>query len=140
MDNQLSYSQLQTLKQKAQETNRQKYLESCRLRLTKILAKKMETVMIGSLAAFEETFGFLWGYNKETSLTKEEKTLKTLWDNTRTKILDNGNHQIRAVYNEVSNHIVSWNRYHIDFKVIQDQDQDQDRNSNKESEEYYGSN
>lgn len=116
----LSHSQLERLKQKIQETNQQKYLENCRQRLTKILTKKMETIMIGSLAAFEESFGFLWGYKKDSPLTKEEKTLKDLWDNTRTKILDNGNHQIRAVYNEVSNHIVSWNRYHMDFKVTKE--------------------
>jgi hypothetical protein len=128
----LSYSQLNSLRQKIQEANQQKYLENCKARLVKIITKKMETIMIGSIAAFEENFGFLWGYNKDSPLTKEEKTLRDLWENTRTKILDNGNHQIRAIYSEVSNHIVSWNRYHMDFKVVQEPKQ------NKESEENNG--
>ena len=121
---QLTDAQLRILKSRLKEAHEKRYLDSCKQRLTKIITKKMQTIMIGALAAFEESFGFLWGYKKDNNnqkLTQEEKEMFDLWLSTRTKILDNGNGQIRASQNEIANHVVSWNRYHIEFKVISEE-------------------
>ena len=39
-----------------------KYKDSSKRRLSNILKKKFDTTIIGSLAAFEERFGELWGH------------------------------------------------------------------------------
>jgi hypothetical protein len=64
-----------------------------------IFKKRMQTVMIGAIAKFEDNFGFLWGQENE-NLTAEQTRNKILWDKTRTEILDHGNNQIRLAITE----------------------------------------
>jgi hypothetical protein len=61
-----------------------------------ILTKRFQTTMIGSLYEFEQTFGYLWGMDKEEKkLTASENRFRLLWEDTRNAILNNGNNQLR---------------------------------------------
>lgn len=114
----LSRSQMQALSARATEAREQKYLESSRQRLDKLLSTKIRTAFIGALAAFEENYGFLWGKDKpEGELTSAERDMRELWVQTRTKVLNNGNAQMRAAQTEIANHVIKWNRYHIELPV-----------------------
>lgn len=114
----LSDEQMAELTAKAKDSSEQRYLELSRKRLDKIITTKMKTCFIGALSAFEETFGSLWGHGKDVEdLTPAEKQNRELWINTRTKVLNNGNTQLRASQTEIANHVIKWNRYHIDFIV-----------------------
>lgn len=121
----LSLEQMRAFRAQTKKVHEDKRLEACRRRLDKIISTKIRTSFIGALAQFEENFGFLWGQGKlEDSLTEEEKEMRTLWDQTRTAVLNNGNTQLRASQNEIANHVVSWNRYHMDLVVKPKEDDD----------------
>ena len=59
---------------------------------------RFKTTMIGSLARFEESFGHLW---EEESPDQQEYL--DLWEYTRNSVLNNGNKQMRAAINDISN-------------------------------------
>ena len=104
--------------EKLKEARRQKYLDECRKRLARIAEKKMKTTFIGSLDAIEKTFGDIWGADlDDRDRTNEQRENYELWQDLRTEILNNGNNQCRALLNEISNHIVQWNRYQTTFQV-----------------------
>ena len=65
-------------------------------RLIKDVEKKCTTIMIGSLARFEENFGYLW--EKESG---HQDKFDDLWQQTRNDILNFGNHHIRSVVEEL---------------------------------------
>lgn len=116
-----SDNQMVGLQKQIKQVNQEKYLESSKQRLCKIVGKKTQTCFIGALAAFEDTFGFLWGHGKETEdLDENERKMRNLWENTRTHVLNHGNQQLRSMQNEISNHLVSWQRYRTNF-VIKDE-------------------
>ena len=115
----LSHAQLRQLAQKRREAKEQRYLEECRKRLDRIAATKMQTAFIGALDIFEKTFGFLWGHGEIRELTPQETAMKELWMKARTEVLDNGHAQSRGLSAEISNHIVSWKRYHMELPVIE---------------------
>jgi len=123
----LSHTQLKELSAKAKAANQQKYLENSRKRLDKIMCTKIRTSFIGSLDAFEQVFGFLWGHGKkEEDKTEEEKQMFQLWAQARTEVLNNGNNQLRGARNEIANHTVSWNRYHMDLPVKPREEENED--------------
>lgn len=82
-----------------------------------ILTKRFQTTMIGSLAAFELTFGYLWGQDKEEEdLTPEEIRMFDLWDTARNNVLNNGNNQLRKSIVEMDKLQKEQNmRYHYKF-------------------------
>jgi len=93
-----------------------KYKESSKRRLSNILKKKFDTTIIGSLAAFEERFGELWGHGLPMNdLDEDQRYWREVWMETRSKVLDNGNANLRAAQNEVSQYTLSWNRYVTKF-------------------------
>ena len=100
---------------KAREARQQKFLESSRRRLDKIVSTKIRTTFIGAIAAFEEEFGFLWGHGSDRELTDGQYNMRELWEKARTRVLNNGNNQIRAASNEIDNHLVHWNRYNLEI-------------------------
>ena len=80
------------------------------------IKKKFDTTIIGSLAAFEEEFGYLWGHGKHYSeLTDQESEFRDMWNEVRSKILDNGNFNLRSAQSEISQYTLSWNRYVTKF-------------------------
>lgn len=73
-------------------------------RLSNTMKTRIKTAFIGSLNQFEDMFGFLWGNGKnESELNENEKKWRSLWLQTRSKILYNGNSQIRLVDFDLSN-------------------------------------
>ena len=89
-----------------------RYKENSKRRLANILKKKFDTTIIGSLAAFEERFGELWGHGLSVNeLDEDQQYWRDLWMETRSKVLDNGNANLRAAQNEISQYTLSWNRY-----------------------------
>jgi|TARA_R100000353_G_C6395071_1_gene165935 hypothetical protein len=99
------------------------YEEVSKKRLNNNLKKKFDTTTIGSLSAFEENFGFLWGHGKKYSeLDEEERYWRDIWSKTRTSILDLGNSNLRAAQSEISQYTISWNRYVTNF-VIKDNEE-----------------
>lgn len=72
--------------------------------INSILTKRFQTTMIGSLYEFEKTFGYLWGYHKleDEELTPQEEKFLDLWEETRNRILNNGNNQLRKSMSELS--------------------------------------
>lgn len=95
-----------------------KYDESSKKHLGSIIETKLRTSFIAPLHFFEQAFGHLWGHGKKDSeLTVQELNFKNMWINVRTEILNNGNNQIRAIFNELVQYTVTWNRYQKRFIV-----------------------
>ena len=95
------------------------YDEFSKKRLFNNIEKKFNTTIIGSLAIFEEQFGQMWGHGLNyEELTEEQKELRKVWKDTRTRILDTGNSNLRAAQNELSQYSFHWNRYitHFEFR------------------------
>ncbi|NBU33428.1 hypothetical protein EB118_16315 [bacterium] len=70
--------------------------------LEEMLNKRFQTTMIGSLFQFEESFGYLWGFDKdEKDLTETEKRFRLKWEDTRYNILNNGNNQLRSAIKDL---------------------------------------
>lgn len=90
----------------------ERYRVSSRQRLMRILQKKFKTSFIGALAQFEKRFGHLWGHGKqESECSPNELLAREAWEQCRTDVLNNGNHQLRAVEQELSQYDVTWQRY-----------------------------
>jgi hypothetical protein len=85
--------------------------EESKYKLKNIIEKKFKTTFIGALSCFEEEFGFLWGHGKQ------DEDLKERWERARTKILNNGNNQARAVLNELQQYLVNWQGYTMNLPV-----------------------
>lgn len=68
-----------------------------------ILVKRFQTTMIGALHEFEKSFGYLWGHHKNDNeaLTDKEEQFLDLWEDTRNRILNNGNNQLRKSLAEI---------------------------------------
>jgi hypothetical protein len=64
--------------------------------ILQFIETRIKTTMIGSLAKFEQYFGYLWEENSSKRLEYEE-----LWEQARNAILNNGNHQIRLALDEL---------------------------------------
>ena len=92
--------------------------------LIKQMETRIKTTMIGSLARFEEAFG---------EVLDSSDHYAELWDDVRTKILNNGNHQIRLATEELETFIYDNNckssvekKYHYKFNINQDRREDED--------------
>jgi chemotaxis regulatin CheY-phosphate phosphatase CheZ len=82
-------------------------------RLVRVITTKLRTTMIGSISAIEEIFGFLWGQGvPRNQLTSDQRALENKWRDLRSRILNLGNSQIRALESEVEQYAVEWQRYH----------------------------
>jgi len=101
--------------------NEQKRKLNDKQRLEYNITKKIKTTMIGALATFEDFFGDLWGIDKNLDeLSEAEMKCLEDWNEARKEILNNGNVQIRAAQDEISEYDTEWNRYKIDFIVKKD--------------------
>jgi hypothetical protein len=95
----------------AKEKNERKSALSKR-KFQEILQKKFQTTFIGAISQIELEFGFLWGNNKNIEdCTPTEKEWFERWQRLRTRILDNGNNQLRAVENELEQYAMTFNGY-----------------------------
>jgi len=90
-----------------------KYIADSRARLSKILGKKIETTMIGSLSSIEKHFSYLW----EGETTSEKQALYDIFQKVRSEILDKGNAQSRNLDTELNQYEVKWLRYSMAIPV-----------------------
>lgn len=102
-------------RQEHKEASRENYKQQSRRRLQKAIETKINTTMIGAIAAIERNFGFLWGDGKPAN--QRELDMLALKDALRTEILNNGNNQKRAAVAEIGQYDVEWNRHHVDLQV-----------------------
>ena len=94
------------------------YKANSKRRLLNNIKKKFDTTIIGSLAAFEEKFGELWGHGLPAGELDEDQIYwREVWADARSRILDNGNANLRAAQNEIAQYTLSWNRYVTQFNL-----------------------
>ena len=116
MDKEKDYIEFKHDVDRRRAQSEEKYKDNSKRRLSNILKKKFDTTIIGSLAAFEDRFGELWGHGLPMSeLDEDQAYWRELWMETRSKVLDNGNANLRAAQNEISQYTLSWNRYVSNF-------------------------
>ena len=115
------YQQFRYKFDKRRQKSGEQYKDNSKRRLVNIIKKKFNTTIIGSLAAFEEQFGELWGHGLELrDLDNDQQYWRDIWMETRAKILDNGNANLRAAESELSQYTISWNRYITKFDNRED--------------------
>jgi hypothetical protein len=92
--------------------------------IIKQIETRLKTTMIGSLARFESAFGHLW---------EDDDEYADIWEDVRTSILNNGNHQIRMAIDDLEQFIyhrderlVIENKYRYKFYPKQDRRNDED--------------
>jgi hypothetical protein len=87
-----------------------------------ILTKRFQTTMIGALYEFEKSFGYLWGQEKpeEEDLTDRELRFLDIWEETRNKILNNGNGQLRKCVSEIKKQDKNNIKYKYNFNIKED--------------------
>lgn len=83
-----------------------------------ILTKRFQTTMIGALSEFEKSFGYLWGIDKQDNvpLTDKEEQFLDIWEETRNRVLNNGNNQLRKAISEIKKNDGTI-RYNYNFKI-----------------------
>lgn len=70
------------------------FFEQCR--------KRLLTAGIGSIASFEEHFGFMWGHGLPVeNRTDSQNQLSLVWKECRDEILDKINREIRSLKSEL---------------------------------------
>lgn len=106
-----------TNRRKSEEPQRkQRYDEDSKKQLQRIARKKITTAFIGALAKFEAYFGHLWGQElPDSECTENQLKWRDFWEQCRTEVLDNGNHQSRAFESELQQYTVKWNRHQMKF-------------------------
>tara|TARA_B100000745_G_C20117123_1_gene382443 strand:+ start:228 stop:605 length:378 start_codon:yes stop_codon:yes gene_type:complete len=115
------YEQFRYKFDKRRQKSGEQYKDNSKRRLVNIIKKKFNTTIIGSLAAFEDQFGELWGHGLELrDLDNDQRYWRDIWMETRAKILDNGNANLRAAESELSQYTISWNRYITKFDNHED--------------------
>ena len=115
------YDEFLEFKAQHEKNKRQKditYKDNSKRRLLNNIKKKFDTTIIGSLAAFEEKFGELWGHGLSIEeLDEDQLYWREEWADARSRILDNGNANLRAAQNEIAQYTLSWNRYVTQFNL-----------------------
>jgi hypothetical protein len=117
----VSHRHMKKRVEQVKKDNLKRYQTDSKRRLVKNVATKFTTTMIGALSQFEQRFGELWGIDKDYhDLTPEERYWRNLWEEARAEILNNGNNQSRACQDEISQYTMTWDRYHTDFRMVND--------------------
>lgn len=82
-----------------------------------ILTKRFQTTMIGALFEFEQVFGYLWGLDKDDrDLTEQQQKFRSMWEDTRNQILNNGNNQLRKCLSDLEKATTNNIKYNYNFK------------------------
>tara|TARA_Y100000385_G_C12473654_1_gene376090 strand:+ start:84 stop:461 length:378 start_codon:yes stop_codon:yes gene_type:complete len=96
----------------------ERYKEVARNELYQKSRKRIQTTMIGSLAAIEDFFGFLWGLGQEENdITEEQKYMKNIYEKARSRILDKGNTQIDSLEADFAKYEIERRKFYIKLPV-----------------------
>lgn len=110
-------TELANLKRKQKLLSKDKYPDSSKNRLKKIVRTKITTTFINAISEFEKTFGIMWGYGiEENKLTNEQKENRKKWETVRKNILNRGNNQARALMSEIELYDIEFRGYEMTFK------------------------
>ena len=102
------------------QAREERYKEISRDKLFKASKKKIQTTMIGALSTIEEQFGFLWGFDiPESERMPEQKKIHDIYEDSRAKILDRGNTQIRILETEFINYDITRKKHFINLPMVQ---------------------
>ena len=105
----------------AKTQNEERAKTHSKKQLIRHVTKKFKTCMIGAIARCEDTMGHLWGHGKPLDeLSTEEREWKDKWDRLRDDILNNGNNQLRAALDEISQYDVKWEKFQTEFIIKKD--------------------
>ena len=85
-----------------------------REKLEKDTINKLNTTMIGAIAAIEEELGFIFGHDKDARTIEEEAMYKIFRD-VRSRILGLGNEQIKRFMLDVKLYDIKGPYYKYDF-------------------------
>ena len=90
--------------------------------------KKITAAMIGALAAFEKEFGKSWGMHKSENepLTEQEERCYQRWLKVREEILDKGNAQIGAFFQDLEGYNIQKERYRYHYKFMNRREDERD--------------
>lgn len=117
MDIESNFRESAKLRTTAKENTNKQYKEDSENRLKESIERKFRTTFIGALSAFEEEFGYLWGRGLPLNkLTDAEHQERLAWDRVRTNVLNNGNNQMRAAHDEISQHSIERDKYRVSLK------------------------
>jgi hypothetical protein len=95
------------------KTEREAYLEESNNRLRDICIKKIDTTMIGALDAIESEIALF----SENLADSDKIKLRGLYSKVRSRVLDNGNNQKRAIVEEFKHYTIDWQKYKITMQV-----------------------
>lgn len=102
---------------KKEDIIRDSHVKRSRESLKKLVAKRIQTTMIGALAAIEEKFKDFWTPKDGDKMTEEQQSLYNIFQEIRSSILDNGNNQIRLLEKDIEQFDVEARQYTIQLKV-----------------------
>ena len=93
--------------------------------IKKDIQKKFTTTIIGSLAKFEESFGYLWDNDTEAA-----NAYYQLWMKTRNDVLNHGNRQLRSCLDILQEFLEHEDKYPVKYEFVFD-----DNKNKKETKE-----
>jgi hypothetical protein len=93
----------QRIIERRKKLKQEAYNRASAQKLKKDIKKRLNTVMIGALAKFEEGFGELLDNNPE------------LWEEVRKRVLDSGNHQIRMSMLDIDDYDIVLRKKYVQF-------------------------
>ena len=101
---------------KNNELAKEKHYQESKNQLINVVEKRIKTTMIGAIATIEESLSCFWK-TEEGSMNEEQKQIYNIFQDMRSKILDNGNNQIRLLEKDVDNFNIEAKKYHISFQI-----------------------
>lgn len=104
---------LASQRSKIKNNNQEKYDQAFRKDVNRMASTHIRTSFIGSIAAFEEEFDWLWVPEEGEKMTDEQKEFLESWNITRKRILDLGNNLIRKFEAELSEHKFHWGGFQL---------------------------
>lgn len=82
------------------------------------IEKRFQTIMIGAISRFENTFGYLWNHGDEPK-NDAQYVFRDKWEDLRQDLLNHGNFQIRQAIKDLDKHLRASEyqyNYHFKFK------------------------
>lgn len=89
--------------------------------ILKEMEKRFKTLMIGSIARFEESFGYLWNHDDEPE-TDNQKLFLEKWEKLRNDLLNHGNSQIRLALEQLDKFLYKKSKYKYNYNFSLDQE------------------
>jgi hypothetical protein len=114
----MGFHQIRKFTQQQKEERRQEFLAQSNEKLHNTIKSFLMTTAIGDISKFETSFGDLWGHGlTEDKLTQDQLDNRRIWNEVRTKILDELNKKIRLLESIFGEYTIEWKRYHKELRI-----------------------